>query len=156
MCSFLGVVSDQRLPLLKRVFHTAVGSLAIGETVSVRALAASRDVTVDPLARAVMTCLVADESIHSRFGWIFLQAMWPDLPERGRERIAAWLPDLLDALRVACPAADAVETDEGSPFGYLGSQSRREIFVRTLEDDILVPFERIGLPARRCWQEIEG
>ncbi|HEY4001486.1 MAG TPA: hypothetical protein VGO93_21610, partial [Candidatus Xenobia bacterium] len=69
------VRSDQRLPLRMRVLRTIVGSLCVGETLSVRMLNAARQRSENELAHEAMTCLVSDESFHSRFGWSLLEML---------------------------------------------------------------------------------
>src|SRR5205814_1663172 len=46
----------------RRMLEQVVGGLCVGETVSVHFLAAMRDETADPFARAVLSTMVADES----------------------------------------------------------------------------------------------
>ena len=158
------VRSDPRLPARLRILHTVVGSLCIGETVSVRLLAAVRDNTVDPLARSVITCLTADESIHSRFGWTLLGLMAPSLTTAEREEIDRRLPVYLAATAmVAAPGSDPNEvasdspnplaTAPANPFGSLPAKARREVFFECLENDILKGFEALGIDARRAWDQ---
>jgi hypothetical protein len=153
------VRSDTRLPLQLRVIRTVVGSLCIGETFSVRMLAGVRDNAFDPLARAVMTCLAADESIHSRFGWVLLELLAPHLSAVEREDLVRTLPFYLAAAEAAMVPATAKVEDApllvgpSHPFGSLAPRARAEIFYETLERDVLRRFEAMGFPARKAWAE---
>ena len=62
------VRSNKKLPLNLRVLQTVLGSLCVGETISVHMIKGVRDNTTDPVVRAVLTRLLADMSLHSRFG----------------------------------------------------------------------------------------
>src|SRR5690606_19882903 len=61
------VRSDKRLPLRRRVLATVIGSLCVGETVSVQMIRGVRESASDPVTHAVLTRMLADESFHSRF-----------------------------------------------------------------------------------------
>lgn len=145
------VTSSKALPLRERVLATALSSLCIGETLSVRLLAAVRDETVDPLTRAVITTFVADESIHGRFGWAILDCFLPDLTDADRRLIYSVVPTALAGARsAAMPARHVLEAEAQrvhvpSPFGSLGARRRAEIFEKTVTEDILARFHAVGL-----------
>lgn len=157
------VRSDQRLPLRSQIIQTVVGSLCIGETVSVRLLAAVRDHTVDPLARAVVTCLTADESIHSRFGWTLLSLMVPHISTAERQVINQRLPIYLGSTAAVAsgPGTSAppgesphpLATAAANPFGSLPVKARREVFFESLENDIFRNFDELGIDARAAWDK---
>ena len=67
------VRQDRRLPVELRVARSVVGSMCIGETVSVFMLRAARERATDPVAREVLTRMSSDEAFHSRFGWLWLE-----------------------------------------------------------------------------------
>jgi hypothetical protein len=154
------VRSDKRLPVRARVLRTIVGSLCIGETISVRMLAAGRDATVDPLARALATCLTADESVHGRFGWAVLELMAPGLDDAEREllweRIPRWLASTGASMvpAVAAPAAAAPVAGRAarppSPFGSLPAGRRAEVFADALERDVLRRFAELDIAHGRA------
>jgi hypothetical protein len=136
------VCADERQPLRSRICQTVVTSLCIGETVSVRMLAAARDQAVDPLARRALTTLVADESIHSRFGWALLQALNPLLTRAERESARELIPVCLATVEqlMTTPAP----TPE-HPFGAVSPALRAEVFHDSLERDVLGGFRELGL-----------
>lgn len=152
------VSSSRELPLRHRILATALSSLCVGETLSVRLLAAVRDATTDPLTRAMVTTFVADESIHGRFGWAVLDLYLPDLTAADRALVDTVVPSALAAAkRAAMPDRETLEADarmarSPSPFGSLSARRRAEIFERTVEEDILGQLRAAGLnpplPAR--------
>jgi hypothetical protein len=81
------VHSDKRESLEVRAVMTVTGSLCIGETLSTALLAATREKTVDPLARHVVTALTRDESFHSQLGWMLLPQLWSVLNAKEKRRV---------------------------------------------------------------------
>lgn len=153
--------SDRRLPLRVRVLRTLVGSLCIGETISVGLLNGVRNNTPDPLARAVVTCLLADESIHSRFGWSLLPMLLPTLTAAERADLDATLPIYLSAtvqvVKASAPAAQSenpLACAPANPFGSLPASAREEVFRHSLEHEVLRPFEALGVNARGAWDKL--
>jgi hypothetical protein len=152
------VRSDPSLPPRLRALRTCVGSLCVGETLSVAMLNAVRQSCADPTARAVMTTLSADESIHSRFGWTLLEGFAPVLDDSERADLdlflplvfgiseVAVLPEHVKELRVS--DADAAAR---TPFGAIGDQTRIDLFHQAIEDSVIRRFEALGLPARKAW-----
>lgn len=129
----------------RRVLHTIIGSLCIGETLSVHTLAAVRKNTTDPLTRAVVTQLVADEAIHSRFGWVLLEWWLEDCRPRERKlarRLAArYLERTIASMR---PHASSARTHPAGPFGSLAPVARRAAF-DVATRDILKRFAALDL-----------
>ena len=151
-------------PARSRILQTIVGSLCIGETISVRLLAAVRDNTIDPLARAVVTCLTADESIHSRFGWTLLGLLAPHLTSAERAEIDGLLPFYL-GVTASVVAASSGSSPSGehplaqaptNPFGSLPAKDRRDVFLASLEDDLFRGFDEFEIDARKAWSNRTG
>lgn len=141
----------RRLPR-ERLLRMVVGSLCIGETLSVRFLAAVRDATTDPIAREVATCLVADEAIHGRFGWTMLENLLPGLSARERRFVAGLLPRLFEEAERAFVPAGARDARTGtaprpSPFGSLPPGARAALFDDAFARDVVARFEALGIPA---------
>lgn len=144
---------DPSLPPMRRVLHSVVGALCIGETVSVKLITAVRKATTDPLAFEVMTCLAKDESIHSRFGWILLGLLWPEASADDKQSVLEMLPVSLKAAEnVVVPAAlqgktreHSVVTAPMSPFGAISDEERAVVFYDALKHDVLERFESLGI-----------
>jgi hypothetical protein len=146
------VISDKRLPLRQRVLSTVVGSLCIGETLSTRMLAAVREQTTDPLARAVVTCLVADESVHGQFGWMLLEAFAPTFTPEDRQALLSMLPGALAGARAAMiPSGEVRGPHVPTSFGSLSPERRAEVFHHALARDVLPRFDELGLPGSAIW-----
>jgi hypothetical protein len=58
--------------------------VAIGETISMYMFRAGRRSTIEPLTRAALGAILADEVRHQRLGWTGFAAFWSTLPDRLR------------------------------------------------------------------------
>ncbi len=148
-------MSDKSQPLLQRVMLTITGSLCVGETLSVRMIAGVRENTADPLAHGVMSCLLADESVHSLFGWKMLELLAPHMSEDDRALVNASLVDVLAAVEeIVAGSAPQEEMPLAlapkNPFGSLDARSRERIYRRCLSNEILPRFEKLGFAPRRA------
>jgi hypothetical protein len=145
------VRSDKRLPLRLRVLRTVVGSLCVGETLSVRMLNAARECTEEPLAKAAMTCLVSDESFHARFGWSLMEMLHPVLTDEERQDLVFTLPFYLGAVEQMM--VNVPDPCQPHPFGFLDRSGALEVFNQYVTLDCIDRFEDLGYPAREAWQK---
>jgi hypothetical protein len=151
------VRADARLPAAGRVLHQVVGSLCIGETLSVRMLSAVMRRSLDPLATETLRVLTTDEALHGRFGWAVLETVLPELDARARRAVRSWLPRfLLEAQRAFAPRRgagdDALVAGEVSPFGSLPHVERNRLFDDYLRRDVLARFDDLGLEGSAAWE----
>jgi hypothetical protein len=147
------VRSDPEQPMQLRALSTLTHSLCIGETISVALLAAVRARTEDPLAHAVLTCLCADESIHSRFGWTLLETWAPDLKKSERNWISSQLPAVLSTVERAVVDPTPPESEPEGPFGTLSWADRARVFEKSITQDVVTRFESLGFPAKKAWDK---
>lgn len=69
---------------LEQVVEFVTTSLCVGETISCALLGAAAKAATDPMARAVLTRMTADESIHGQSGFHFLSVLLPALTKKQR------------------------------------------------------------------------
>jgi hypothetical protein len=155
------VRADPRLPAAARVLHQVVGSLCIGETLSVRMLSAVMQRRLDPLAAETLRVLTTDEALHGRFGWAVLEAVLPELDARAHRAVQAWLPRfLLEAERAFAPRKgpgdDALVAEVPSPFGSLPPAERDRLFDHYLRRDVLARFDDLGLQGSAAWERAQA
>jgi hypothetical protein len=149
---------DKALPPMMRVLQTTVGFLCIGETMSVRLILGVRQKTIDPLAQRLITCLAADESIHSSFGWKLLEVLTPVLSSDERAWVNESLPPFFEAIKdvVRTSAADdpvePLSAAPPNPFGYLSAKDRMSVFYDAMQRDIVSRFEALGYVAQNVWR----
>lgn len=139
------VLPEADQPQLVQALATVIGSLCIGETLSVALLAATRDVAEDPLARALLKTLTADESVHSQLGWALLPLLWPMATKGRRRHLTAGLRTSLKLAREAVFAGGSAEGGERNPFGELFLGERTEVYEQSLERDVLRRFRELGI-----------
>jgi hypothetical protein len=142
-----------------RAISLLLVEVAIGETISMLLFRAGRRAATEPLTRAALSSILADEARHQRLGWSALAAAWPTLPDALRDaaqREAAFglgscerataLPALkwLEAKRPFDPAYAAL--------GVLHPEARVEAFYFAVERLVVPRLTRLGLDGARAWQ----
>ncbi|MCA9615179.1 MAG: ferritin-like domain-containing protein [Sandaracinus sp.] len=147
------VRSDKRLPLQQRVLATVLGSLCIGETISVHMIAGVRKGASDPVVHEVLTRLLADESFHSRFGWWWLESM--PLTDDDHAFARRYLAKLLPSVARQMAPMTASKKVAPSPFGSLGGDERRDAFETAMHKTILPGFDAAGLDASALWKRLQ-
>jgi hypothetical protein len=128
---------------VERVLDLTLGFLCIGETLSARLIAAVRSKATDPLAHAVLTEMLADESIHGQFGWTVLELITPVLSPAQRRAVRKRIPRLLAQMKTAVDesAGDGASTN---PFGALSAKDRTRVFKSCVAKDIRPRLDRLG------------
>jgi|GEM_PF-3584304 len=159
------VRSDPRRPLRERILRTVIGSLCVGETISVAMLASVRAHASDDTTQHVLTRMLADESFHSRFGWWWLENFGAEITPSEQQMLERWLPKVLGGVeQMMLPqSAASGATAEGkapayvhSPFGSASPEERSAALGRVLHETILPGLERAGIAATRAWDARGG
>ena len=132
----------------RRALHHAIGSCAIGETISVTMLAGTRAHCADLVAKATLTQILRDESFHSRFGWLWMPHM--DLTDEDRRWLDKFIPRVFGSLPASIPMSKKEYTP--SPFGAMPNQERKDRLYEVI-DEIIEAFEDQGLPGKRWWKD---
>jgi hypothetical protein len=151
------VRSDKRLPLRTRVLRTVVGSLCIGETVSVAMIQGVRKNATDPVVHAALTRMLADESFHSRFGWWWLELEAPRLSPEERSSLDSFIVRAMAAVeKAARPSQEVIagvanKTFDPGPFGAMSVDERESAFLRVMHGTIVPGLEAAGFDGTRLW-----
>ncbi len=134
--------------------------LAIGETLSMVAFRAARRATVEPLTRAALGVIVADEVRHQRLGWTGFAALWPalDAEQRAHSQEQARLGLSGCERQSAVPAMRRLQS--GQPFdpahaalGVLEPEARVEAFYEAVERLVVPRLSKVGLDGPAAWAE---
>jgi hypothetical protein len=145
-------------PLLRAAALLLV-EVAMGETISMFLFRAGRRSAKEPLTRAALSSIVADEARHQRLGWMGLDALWPMLDARLRERIQREAARGLAASeqQVARPAMAWLQ--KRRPFdpayaalGVLNPEDRIEAFYWAVERFVLPRLTRLGIDGPLAWR----
>jgi hypothetical protein len=136
-------------PLVKAA-ELALVTSCVGESLSVPAMARSRTLATEPLARAILDRLLADEGPHARLGFWFFEWASEELTDVERahlarlaeDTIAVYAPLWQDAPCASCPP----------PAGLGGHDAVGKAALRTAVDRaIAAPLAKLGIvldPAR--------
>ncbi|HET9992432.1 MAG TPA: ferritin-like domain-containing protein [Kofleriaceae bacterium] len=139
---------DPERPKLHQALANTMLVSCVSETYATTVLSATRDLTVDPTAQAVLTAIYSDEVMHARLGWSYLRY---SIEIGGQGVIDAAAQMLPRALR---GVANVVERErpvgEVTPavrdHGLMTPAEERVIF-STCVRDVLVPgFAALGIP----------
>jgi hypothetical protein len=126
----------------------------LSEMYSVAFLVGSLETMTDPYLRSVTRELLADEVLHGRFGFYYLQA-WSDWLLRQPD-VRASVSRYLRYVFAVCerefvrgPQKPGGADDDA--LGLVTSELAREVFWETMEKAVVPGLERFGLDARRAW-----
>lgn len=137
---------DESLPsMVERVIEMVTTSLCIGESLSCALLGAAAKAAKDPVAKAVLTRMTADESIHGQSGFHYLAVLLPVLTKRRKK----WLETRASEAAVqAYGICLEPYADVSHPFGAL-PYSKLEPIMRSTWKRIIGPgFSKLGLAVR--------
>src|SRR5206468_749593 len=117
---------------------------------------ASLDRMKDPYLRAVTRELLADEVLHGRFGFYYLQGCsdWLAARPAVRATVSAYLRHVFAVCErefVRPPSGRAPGADDDA-LGLVSSELAREVFGETMSKAVAPGLERFGLDATRAWQ----
>jgi hypothetical protein len=133
---------------------------AIGETVSSLLFRAGRRAAKEPLTRAALGSILADEVRHARLGWSALAALWPTLDGDERRALQREATTGLGGLErtVALPSLQRLE--RGAPFdpqlaalGVLAPEARVDAFYQAVERLVIPRLVGLGLDGEAAWRD---
>lgn len=130
-------------------------SVALSETLAAALLMACRRVAREPVARALLTTLIADEIHHARLGWYYAANRAQQWSPAERQKVADALAE--PVLRIEYEfhhGRDAAESFEQPTraLGVLGTDAQRACIRDVVEHEILPGLDALGLNASRVWQ----
>jgi len=133
-------------PLMKAA-EIAITTSCVSEALSVPAMARSRAMAGEPLIRAVLDILVADEGPHARLGYWFLDWAAPQLTDAERAALAELALDTIEVYQpLWTDTCDACPTPTGlAGHDAAGKQALRD----AVEHAIATPLSRRGIELDR-------
>jgi len=145
---------------IRRITALLLVEAAMGETVSMMLFRAGRRATTEPLTRAALSAILADEVRHQHNGWAGIAALWPSLSEEQREALQREATQGFAGLeqQVAIPALRWL--DAGEPFdpalaalGVLRPDVRVDAFYHAIERLIVPRLTALGLDGSCAWKD---
>jgi hypothetical protein len=120
----------------------------VSETYATQVLAATRDLTTDPTAHAVLTAIYADEIQHARLGWAYLRHQ---IDRRGAAAIDAAARMIPIAVRgvanvVERERPDGEVTAAVRGHGLMTPGEERRIFGACVREVLIPGFTELGIP----------
>jgi hypothetical protein len=144
----------------RRVAALLVAEIAIGETISMCLFRAGRQATSEPLSRAALEMILADEVRHQQLGWRGLDELWPRLEPAERDALQLEAARALAAseAHVALPVLRRLEAGERfdsawAALGVLDFEVRVDTFYSAVENLVLPKLSKLGLDGQRAWNE---
>jgi hypothetical protein len=123
--------------------------ICVTETHSAAVLAATRNVTTDPTAHAVLTVMMADEVSHSQIGWSYLRHAIGTGGPSVIAALAEMVPAVLRGLIADIEERPDVPIPEAVRAHGVMSHAEERTVVWTCVTDMLVPgFTALGIPIR--------
>ena len=129
---------------------------SLSEMYSVAFFVASLERMTDPFLRSVTRELLADEVLHGRFGFYYLQGCgdWLARSECVRVSVSRYLRYVFavcerEFVRPARPRAGASD----DALGLVSSELARDVFLDTMAHAVVPGLERFGLDAAWAWRE---
>jgi hypothetical protein len=141
-------VTAAGLSPIARAAELAVVTSCVSESLSVPAMARSRALADEPLVRAVLDRLLADEGPHARLGFWFLDWAAPHLTDADRAHLARMAED---AVEVYAPLWQAPCDSCPLPRGLGGHDEVGKQALRTaVEKSVAAPLARYGIEMDRA------
>jgi hypothetical protein len=146
---------DPSLTPKQRAAEIVVRLCCVGEAYSLPMLAGAKKTAASPLTRAVLTTIVADEALHGRLGFLFLEWIAPDLGPAERDRLGRAASETLATYaplwqRLTSRVENGM-TSEGyrlehvHELGWMESTAYRALALETIERAIRAPLARFGI-----------
>jgi hypothetical protein len=139
---------DPSRPKLHQALANTMLVSCVSETYATTVLSATRDLTVDPTARAVLTAIYSDEVMHARLGWSYLRY---SIELGGQGVIDAAAQMLPRALRGVANVVEAERpigevTPAVRDHGLMTPAEERVIFASCVRDVLVPGFAALGIP----------
>jgi hypothetical protein len=139
---------DRKMPKLHQAAANTLLVSCVSETYATTVLTATRDITTDPVALAVLTSIYSDEVMHARMGWSYLRYAIEKGGDGVIKAAAAMVPVALRGV------ANVIERER--PIGEVTEAIRKHGLMTAAEErviysgcvrEVLVPgFEALGIP----------
>lgn len=146
--SMSSLPDDKTRPRLHQALANTMLVSCVSETYATTVLTATRDLTTDPVAHAVLTSIYSDEVMHARLGWSYLRYAIEVGGQGVIDAAAAMLPRALRGV------ANVVERER--PIGDvtpavrehgLMTPAEERVIYSTCVREVLVPgFTALGIP----------
>ncbi len=148
----LGAAMPADLTAHERATALVVQLCCIGETFSMPMLAAGLQVSDHPLVRSVLERVVAEESVHGRLGWLYLDWVGDELTDGERERLGRMASKTLADLSRQWPTTDTrlaqgVPLTQLNRLGWVDPGTYRRRATEVILEHVIRPLSKYGIIA---------
>jgi hypothetical protein len=129
--------------------------VAVSETLATALLTACRNQASDPVVRALLTALVADEVHHARLGWYYAAYRSPAWSQAERQRLADQMAEVVVGLEQEFwqgRDAPCGFEEPARALGLLDSVTQRAVINEVMESEILPALDALGFNSSKAWQ----
>jgi hypothetical protein len=145
---------DPERPKLHQALANTLLVSCVSETYATTVLTATRDLTTDPVAHAVLTSIYSDEVMHARLGWSYLRYGIERGGAGAIEAAAAMVPVALrgvaNVVERERPVGEVTEAVRGH--GLMTPAEERVIYSSCVREVLVPGFEALGIP---CGSAVE-
>ena len=139
---------DPARPKLHQALANTMLVSCVSETYATTVLSATRDVTTDPTAQAVLTAIYSDEVMHARLGWSYMRHAIEVGGAGVIDAAAAMLPRALRGLANVVererPVGDV--TPAVRTHGLMTPAEERVIFATCVREVLVPGFQALAIP----------
>ncbi len=139
---------DKARPKLEQAVANTLLVSCVSETYATTVLTATRDMTTDPVALAVLTSIYSDEVMHARLGWSYLRYGIDHGGQGVIDAAAAMVPRALrgvaNVIERERPIGEV--TDAVRRHGLMTPGEERVIYSRCVAEVLVPGFEALGIP----------
>jgi hypothetical protein len=139
---------DPERPKLHQALANTMLVSCVSETYATTVLTATRDLTKDPVAHAVLTSIYSDEVMHARLGWSYLRYGIERGGQGAIDAAAAMVPIALrgvaNVVERERPVGEVTELVRGH--GLMTPAEERVIYSSCVREVLVPGFEALGIP----------
>lgn len=133
-------------PKLHQALANTMLVSCVSETYATTVLSATRDLTVDPTAQAVLTSIYSDEVMHARLGWSYLRYALDRGGAPAIEAAAAMVPIALRGVATVVERERPGEvTQKVRDHGLMTPAEERHVFSAFVREVAVPGFEALGI-----------
>lgn len=143
----------------ERALRNVLFACCLSESLSAPLLSAERDLCREPSIKKVLEQLAADETLHARYGWAYLEQHWPTFGPDERERTNAYLSVALGNIEQrfieALPDLPLPPPEQEAALAALGvtmPARTRALAREVLESVVVMALEEAGFDALAAWK----
>jgi hypothetical protein len=139
---------DPERPKLFQALANTMLVSCVSETYATTVLTATRDLTTDPVAHAVLTSIYSDEVMHARLGWSYLRYALekggPAAVEAAAKMVPIALRGVANVVERERPVGEV--TDAVRAHGLMTPAEERVIYSSCVREVLVPGFEALGIP----------